>query len=161
MGTIGTFIGFIVFYVGMYFFNFKLIKEELGKLSEVQKAAIYGIAQKYDTQELINVVNQINEINPRILMPVKQNWILHTISILFLCISITTVLLYHIKFLSEFIVKNFEFDTFFSILITIDILFFIIGLCLVYLESKYLRILKRLNQVYSDNRGKKIIICVD
>lgn len=143
--------GMLFCYLPIYFFVPTLAKWQLGKLKEAQKAAIYGVAEKFDKQELMYVIEQIINENPRILMPVKINWYLHTVSVLFFVADISVMAFEHL-------VRIMPFNLNRTALFTVACVLFVIGFYLIYLQTKYFIDLKRLKEECAGKKKIRVVI---
>lgn len=142
------------FYIGGYVFVLQR-SWQLGNKQEAQKSAIYGIAQKFDEKELIDVIENIINEEPRILMPVKKNWILSLISFLFLVAAFFSAFFEQLAILFP-IFLNYGLVPY-----SLFFVFFIFGLILLGFQYKYLVTIAHFKDQHSQKGNKKIRVVVD
>lgn len=167
-------IAYLGVYVGLFFY-----KRGVGNVSLVQKRVIYGLAKQLGKDELIDIIHGIIDENPRLLMPINRNWILHSASFLFIFSALITIFYDGwVHLIPSLLVpvnregcfpatENWQYYISNCFVINIDItystlvIFFVLSLFLLYLEARYWHDFKRLKDEHYNSFKGKIKITIE
>lgn len=127
-----------------------LLTVNLGNKKEAQKSSIYAIAERHIEYGLYDIINFIIEENARILMPIKTNWLLISLTALGAISAVSTL------FLTKLAQSNSDMIGYWTASYALFIVFYCFASLLLWFQFKYVATLKRLQDKHEDG-GKKII----
>ncbi len=154
----GLSISILVGYLVLYFFNLKNASSEVHDIEAFRIEAISGIATTYCGEPLDTVIDAINKVNDRILMPPSENKYLKYSAALLFLLSLTS--LFGGLFSNTLAnITGFEIMLGIALSLFLSTLFtFFIALLLLSLQVRYLKALARFSDKYNSSGSVSITI---
>lgn len=151
-------ISMLLAYVVLYFFNLKNARADVHDVKKFREEAISAVAAEHNGKELCTLIDEINKVNDRILMPPRKNIYL-TYS--FFSLFILSVISLFSGVFSNYMSVSFGVAITFTIVICLfltTLFIFLIALLLLSLEVHYLKVLSRLSEKYHSHGSKRATI---
>lgn len=154
----GISISMLLTYVVLYLFNFKNARADVHDVKQFRENAISAVAAENNGKELCTLIDEINKVNDRILMPPRKNiYLAYSFFILFIFSVFSLFSGVFSNYISVYIGVTITFAIVICLFLTTSFSLFI-ALLLLSLEIRYLNVLSRLSEKYHSHGSKRVTI---